>query len=248
MQIKLAVPVVLPLIEVIRRQADLLEATDQMLSQDEVVRQRINWLEVRRLLALVSYPDFPNSGLVRIGHSDAPTVLRACSYFRLQFRKSALSAIPDATLETGLDPNLYTGEEHRAVMCYLFLTTLQETVLKNLPALALFSPRTLRMWRALSSAVGGFLSKRNKPADGTNSFTANEVWQVVVQNDPVNLMSYVTAVFKSVLGLPEEVATQRMREVHELKSSKVWEGSKDQAEIYVRSLQSWHLQAILRRK
>jgi ATP-dependent Clp protease adapter protein ClpS len=68
----------------------------------------------------------------------------------------------------------------------------------------------------------------------------------VVLNDPVNLMVYVTAVLQSVLTLPENVAQQRMREVHELKSSTVWAGPRDKAEAYVRALQSWHLQAVLR--
>jgi len=104
------------------------------------------------------------------------------------------------------------------------------------------------MWKALSSAVARLFSKRDQSSEDVSRLEASEVWQVVVLNDPVNLMSYVTTVFKSVLNLPEEVATQRMREVHELKSSIVWKGPKDKAEIHVRTLQSWHLQAVFRRE
>ncbi len=38
-------------------------------------------------------------------------------------------------------------------------------------------------------------------------------WQVVVHNDPVNLMSYVTMVFQRVFGYPREKAERHMLEV-----------------------------------
>ena len=40
-------------------------------------------------------------------------------------------------------------------------------------------------------------------------------WQVVVHNDPVNLMSYVTMVFQRVFGYPREKAERHMLEVHQ---------------------------------
>ena len=39
-------------------------------------------------------------------------------------------------------------------------------------------------------------------------------WQVVVHNDPVNLMTYVTMVFQRVFGYPREKAEKHMLEVH----------------------------------
>ena len=39
-------------------------------------------------------------------------------------------------------------------------------------------------------------------------------WNVVVHNDPVNLMSYVTMVFQKVFGYPKEKAEMHMLEVH----------------------------------
>jgi len=39
-------------------------------------------------------------------------------------------------------------------------------------------------------------------------------WQVVVHNDPVNLMSYVTMVFQRVFGYSREKAERHMLEVH----------------------------------
>ncbi|MEC7907286.1 MAG: ATP-dependent Clp protease adaptor ClpS [Verrucomicrobiota bacterium] len=71
------------------------------------------------------------------------------------------------------------------------------------------------------------------------------LWNVIVLNDPVNLMSYVTMVFKRVLGMEQSEAEQRMMEVHELGRSVVWTGDREKAEAYQYQLQEWHLTAIL---
>lgn len=72
-----------------------------------------------------------------------------------------------------------------------------------------------------------------------------DVWRVVVLNDPVNLMSYVVMVFKKVLGFDETRARKHMLEVHEQGRSVVWSGVREQAEAYVFTLQQWHLTAVL---
>ena len=64
-------------------------------------------------------------------------------------------------------------------------------------------------------------------------------------NDPVNLMSYVVLVFKKVLGFDESRARKHMLEVHEQGRSVVWSGLREQAELYVFTLQQWHLSAVL---
>ena len=43
---------------------------------------------------------------------------------------------------------------------------------------------------------------------------ADRPWQVVVWNDPVNLMSYVVHVFRKLFGFPLEKATRLMLAVH----------------------------------
>ncbi len=70
-------------------------------------------------------------------------------------------------------------------------------------------------------------------------------WNVVVLNDPVNLMSYVVMVFRKVFGFDETRARKHMLEVHELGRSVVWTGVREQAEAYVFTLQQWHLSAVL---
>ncbi len=68
-------------------------------------------------------------------------------------------------------------------------------------------------------------------------------WSVVVYDDPVNLMSYVTWVFMKVLGYAKEKAEIMMLEVHQLGRSVVWTGTREQAEIYTQQLQAYQLQA-----
>lgn len=72
-----------------------------------------------------------------------------------------------------------------------------------------------------------------------------DLWNVVVLNDPVNLMSYVTMVFKRVFGMNDADAERHMREVHEKGRSVVWTGAREKAETYVYQLQEWHLTAVL---
>ncbi len=63
-------------------------------------------------------------------------------------------------------------------------------------------------------------------------------WNVVVHNDPINLMSYVTMVFQRVFQFSKERATKHMLEVHQLGRSIVWSGTKEKAELYVQQLHS----------
>src|SRR5664279_3386589 len=61
-------------------------------------------------------------------------------------------------------------------------------------------------------------------------------WQVVVHNDPVNLMTYVTMVFQRVFGYPREKAERHMLEVHRNGRSILWSGVRERAELYVQQL------------
>ncbi len=70
-------------------------------------------------------------------------------------------------------------------------------------------------------------------------------WLVVVHNDPVNLMSYVTMVFRCVFGWTSEKAEQHMMEVHRKGRSVVWSGGREQAELYVQQLHGFLLLATM---
>ena len=64
----------------------------------------------------------------------------------------------------------------------------------------------------------------------------DSVWNVVVHNDPVNLMSYVTLIFRRVFGYDRTRADKHMMEVHKNGRSIVWTGEREQAELYVQQL------------
>jgi ATP-dependent Clp protease adaptor protein ClpS len=70
-------------------------------------------------------------------------------------------------------------------------------------------------------------------------------WNVVVHNDPVNLMSYVTMVFQKVFGYSREKAQKHMLEVHHNGRSIVWTGVRERAELYVQQLHGYLLLATL---
>lgn len=72
-----------------------------------------------------------------------------------------------------------------------------------------------------------------------------DAWYVVVWNDPVNLMSYVTLVFQKVFGWQRQVAEKHMLEVHHKGRSIVARESREKAEHYVHQLHNWGLTATL---
>ncbi|MCG2624018.1 ATP-dependent Clp protease adapter ClpS [Arthrobacter sp. I2-34] len=74
--------------------------------------------------------------------------------------------------------------------------------------------------------------------------TATDVpWVVIVWNDPVNLMSYVSYVFQSYFGYSETKANKLMLEVHQLGKSVVASGSREKAEQDTVAMHSFGLWA-----
>ncbi|MCK6458587.1 MAG: ATP-dependent Clp protease adapter ClpS [Planctomycetes bacterium] len=70
-------------------------------------------------------------------------------------------------------------------------------------------------------------------------------WNVIVWNDPITLMSYVTLVFQRIFGYPLEKAQALMMEVHTRGRSIVWTGAREQAETYVQKLHAAQLLATM---
>ena len=58
-------------------------------------------------------------------------------------------------------------------------------------------------------------------------------WVVIVWNDPINLMSYVTFVLQKLFGYSKEKATKLMLDVHYKGKAVVSSGPRDKAEIDV---------------
>ena len=56
-------------------------------------------------------------------------------------------------------------------------------------------------------------------------------WLVIVWNDPINLMSYVTWVLQKLFGYPREKATKLMLDVHHNGKAVVSSGTREKAEL-----------------
>src|SRR5881275_2575706 len=94
----------------------------------------------------------------------------------------------------------------------------------------------------------GSTSTVEAPTHDTETKDKDELdvpWQVVVHNDPVNLMTYVTMVFQRVFGYPREKAERHMLEVHQKGRSILWSGVREPAEFYVQQLHGYLLLATL---
>lgn len=72
----------------------------------------------------------------------------------------------------------------------------------------------------------------DEPSIGT-TLKVDQPWIVLVWNDPINLMSYVTYVLQKVFGYSHEKAESLMLDVHEKGRAVVSNGSKEKAELDV---------------
>ena len=71
-------------------------------------------------------------------------------------------------------------------------------------------------------------------------------WVVIVWNDPINLMSYVTLVFQQLFGYSRAKATTLMLQVHNEGKAVVSSGTREKAEHDVARLHARGLWATMR--
>lgn len=144
-EVKLALPVVAPLLDVIKELADgLRKNLAAPIALDDLDAEfRDAWVgelvtsqseDVQRLLALFD-DEFFREGVVAFDEENAECIVRACAAIRLRLREHYLKPVGDETLETG-EVDMTTLEEplRRAFMCYLFLATVQELIIQHLDA------------------------------------------------------------------------------------------------------------------
>ncbi len=86
--------------------------------------------------------------------------------------------------------------------------------------------------------------RSREPADRTDA-RPDRPWLVVVWNDPVNLMSYVTFVFQKLFGFSQAKATRLMLDVHHKGRAVVSSGPRERAELDVFRLHEHGLWATL---
>jgi ATP-dependent Clp protease adaptor protein ClpS len=70
-------------------------------------------------------------------------------------------------------------------------------------------------------------------------------WVVIVWNDPINLMSYVTLVFQKLFGYSHEHASKLMLQVHFDGKAVVSSGNREKAELDVSRLHAYGLWATM---
>jgi ATP-dependent Clp protease adaptor protein ClpS len=72
-------------------------------------------------------------------------------------------------------------------------------------------------------------------------------WIIIVWNDPINLMAYVTYVLQKLFGYGREKAHKLMMQVHVEGKSVVWNGPKERCEAYVAALHEHGLWATMQK-
>ena len=144
-EVKLALPVVAPLLDVVKGMADSLRRnlaappglgdldaefsaawTDELLAAQNV--------DVQTLLALFN-EEFFTDGVIAFDEDNAEQIVRATAAVRLRLREYYLKPLGDETLESGNVELAQLDEPLRkAFMCYLFLATIQELIIQHLDA------------------------------------------------------------------------------------------------------------------
>ena len=81
---------------------------------------------------------------------------------------------------------------------------------------------------------------------GADEVEHDKPWIVIVWNDPINLMSYVTLVFQKLFGYNRAKATQLMLQVHNEGKAVVSSGTREKAESDVSRLHAHGLWATMR--
>ncbi len=84
-----------------------------------------------------------------------------------------------------------------------------------------------------------------KDPDLDDKAVEDRPWVVIVWNDPINLMSYVTLVLQKLFGYSLEKATELMLDVHQKGKAVVANGTHEQAEMHVFRLHEHGLWATL---
>lgn len=87
-----------------------------------------------------------------------------------------------------------------------------------------------------------------KEPDVDGAVDTDRPWIVLVWNDPINLMSYVTLVLQKLFGYSLEKATSLMLDVHHKGRAVVSNGTRERAELDVYRLHEHGLWATMQRE
>jgi ATP-dependent Clp protease adaptor protein ClpS len=87
--------------------------------------------------------------------------------------------------------------------------------------------------------------QRTEVPSGDEVVEPDKPWLVIVWNDPINLMSYVTYVLQKLFGYSLQKATKLMLDVHHKGKAVVSSGSKEKAELDCYRLHAYGLWATI---
>lgn len=142
-EVKLSLPVVAPLLDVMRELAEglRLSLAAPGTSPDAEKDFQQAWTaellsgqneDVGKLLALFN-DEFFSEGMIAFDEENAEPLVRACAALRLRLKSRHLESLGDEALESGQTELAQLDEPtRRAFMCYIFLATLQEIIIQHL--------------------------------------------------------------------------------------------------------------------
>lgn len=142
-EVKLSLPVVAPLLDVMKSVADSLRdhlaVPLEHVEVDEDMRDTWNTEllgaqndGVSRLLAMFDR-EFFETGTIAFDEGNAEPLLRACAALRLRMREQYLKNFGDESLETGdIEIDELPEPMRHIFMCYVFLATIQELIIQHL--------------------------------------------------------------------------------------------------------------------
>jgi ATP-dependent Clp protease adaptor protein ClpS len=96
-----------------------------------------------------------------------------------------------------------------------------------------------------TGAMAAPVTTPTETVDSDTKIDPDRPWIVLVWNDPINLMSYVTHVLQKLFGYDREKATKLMLDVHEKGRAVVANGPREKCELDVFRLHEHGLWATL---
>jgi ATP-dependent Clp protease adaptor protein ClpS len=95
--------------------------------------------------------------------------------------------------------------------------------------------------------AAGVAPLETEALDSDTDVTPDVPWVVLVWNDPINTMTYVTFIFQKLFGYSLEKATELMLDVHTKGRAAVASEPREKAEMYVFRLHEHGLWATMQK-
>ena len=108
-------------------------------------------------------------------------------------------------------------------------------------------PGRFRMRRQLALCKTWAMTQTLERVDVDELTVLDTPWVAIVWNDPVNLMSYVSYIFRSYFGFSRDKAEELMLQVHHNGRAVVATGSREEVERHTEAMHDFGLWATVQR-